>query len=47
MIVPDVVIGPPEKLRPVVPPETSTEVTEPAAPAEDASSLTVPAVFLK
>ena len=29
VIVPEVVIGPPEVVRPVVPPETATEVTVP------------------
>ena len=32
VIVPDVVIGPPEVVRPVVPPDTATEVTVPDPP---------------
>jgi hypothetical protein len=32
VIVPEVVIGPPEVVRPVVPPETATEVTVPEPP---------------
>jgi hypothetical protein len=32
VIVPDVVIGPPDVVRPVVPPETSTDVTVPDPP---------------
>ena len=34
VIVPEVVIAPPEVVKPVVPPETSTEVTVPEPPAE-------------
>ena len=32
VIVPEVVIGPPEVVRPVEPPETATEVTVPEPP---------------
>ena len=35
VIVPEVVIGPPEVVRPVVPPETATEVTVPEPPPPD------------
>jgi hypothetical protein len=45
VIVPDVVIGPPEVVKPVVPPDTATLETVPAAPPEDASKVTVPALF--
>lgn len=33
VIVPEVVIGPPEVVRPVVPPDTATDVTVPEPPA--------------
>jgi len=47
VIVPEVVIGPPEVVKPVVPPDTATLETVAAEPALLASSLTVPALFLK
>ena len=40
VIVPETVTGPPEKVRPVVPPETSTEVTVP--PAEGVALIVMP-----
>jgi hypothetical protein len=46
VIVPDVVIGPPEVVNPVVPPETATLETVPVAPPDDASKVTVPELFL-
>jgi hypothetical protein len=45
VIVPDVVIGPPDVVKPVVPPDTATLETVPAAPPEDANKVTVPALF--
>jgi hypothetical protein len=44
--VPDVVIGEPENVRPVVPPEAATDVTvaDPAAP--EPTRITVPPVVL-
>ena len=46
VIVPEVVIGPPEVDKPVVPPETATLETVPSAPAFDANNATVPELFL-
>lgn len=46
VIVPDVVTGPPEVVKPVVPPDTSTLVTDPEAPALEANNCTVPALSL-
>ena len=46
VIVPLLVIGPPDVVRPVVPPLTATDVTVPNVSVL-ASSLTVPAAFLK
>jgi hypothetical protein len=40
VIVPETVTGPPEKLRPVVPPETSTLCTVP--PAEGVAEIKMP-----
>ena len=42
VIVPEPVIGPPEVVRPVVPPDTSTEVTVPTPPAEIHSTSVAP-----
>ena len=39
VMVPDVVIGPPLVVRPVVPPETSTEVTVPSGFADHWKAL--------
>jgi hypothetical protein len=47
VIVPDVVIGPPDVVKPVVPPDTATLETVPVEAALDANNLTVPALFLK
>jgi hypothetical protein len=45
VIVPETVTGPPEKLRPVVPPETSTLCTVP--PADGVAEIKMPpAVFV-
>ncbi len=45
VIVPDVVMGPPEVVRPVVPPDTATLETVPVAPEFAANNVTVPALF--
>lgn len=44
--VPLVVIGPPEKDKPVVPPEAFTLETRAAVPASEASKNTAPRLFL-
>jgi hypothetical protein len=46
VMVPDVVIGPPEVVKPVVPPDTATLDTVAEDDAEEASSVTTPALFL-
>ena len=45
VIVPDVVIGPPDVVNPVVPPDTATDVTVPVPPAV-AAMLIPPAEFV-
>jgi hypothetical protein len=47
VIVPEVVTGPPEVVKPVVPPDTLTDVTPPVAVVLDASRVTEPLLFLK
>jgi hypothetical protein len=44
VIVPNVVIGPPENVRPVEPPEISTDVTVPVPPV--AAMVIVPAALV-
>ena len=47
MIVPDPVIGPPDVVNPVVPPDTATDVTVPVdIVAQDALVPSVSSVFL-
>ena len=46
VIVPDVVIGPPDVVKPVVPPDTCTLETVAPVDAFDANNVTVPALFL-
>lgn len=44
VIVPEEVTGPPDVVNPVVPPDTSTEVTDPCA-AASANNVTTPELF--
>ena len=46
VITPDVVIGPPENVRPVLAPDTSTLETVAAAETEDANKKTAPVLSL-
>ena len=46
VIVPDVVMGPPLVVKPVVPPDTATLDTVPAAPELEANKVTTPELFL-
>ena len=45
-MVPEVVIGPPEVVNPVVPPETATLDTVADAPELEANKVTTPELFL-
>ena len=47
VIVPAAVIGPPEVVRPVVPPDTATLVTVPVPPAEMYSTSVAPVLTAK
>ena len=46
VMVPEVVIGPPEVVKPVVPPDTATLDTVAVAPVLDANKVTTPELFL-